>query len=168
MVVALTDKAVQGLRAEGNKRLEVRDAKVRGLVLRVTPAGIKSWSVQHRIKSRAGTQRITLGRYPAMGIARARAAALDIIRTLQDGGDPIAEQHAKARREEAEGLTLAGLVEECLERRRGVVSMTEVERELRKDVLPVLGTKHPAQITAADIAAIVEAIARRGAPSMAR
>ena len=41
MAVTLTDRYVQALRANG-KRLEVRDAKVPGLVLRVTPAGAKS------------------------------------------------------------------------------------------------------------------------------
>jgi len=73
-VEALTDKRIQGLRTDG-KRLEIRDTKVRNFIPRVTPAGVKSWSVQFRVKGCAGTQRKTLGTYPAIGIAAAKLRA---------------------------------------------------------------------------------------------
>jgi integrase len=167
MTVTLTDKRVRGLRTDG-KRLEIRDSNVRNLVLRVTPGGCKSWSVQHRVKGRAGTQRITLGSYPAVGIADARGRARDVIRKLAEGRDPIFEKQSQALLEVRQALTFAGLLDDYLERRRGVISMREVERELRKDALPVLGAKRPAEITAADIDAVAQAILARGSPLMAR
>jgi integrase len=166
-VEALTDKRIQGLRTDG-KRIEIRDAKVRNLILRVTPAGVKSWSVQFRVKGRAGTQRQTLGTYPAIGIAAARLRALDVIKKLAEGRDPIGEAKAQAAAAARDGLTFSNLLDEYLERRRNVVSMPEIERELRKDAMPLLGDKRPADITAADIDDIIQAIVARGSPVMGR
>lgn len=166
-VEALTDKRIQGLRA-GSKRLEVRDAKVRNLVLRVTPAGVKTWSVQFRVKGRAGTQRQTLGTYPAIGISAARVRAMDVIKKIAEGRDPIAEAKAETAAVVRDALTFSDLVDEYLERRRGVVSMPEVERELRKDAIPLLGGKRPAEITPSDIDTVIQGIVARGSPAMGR
>ena len=168
MAVMLTDKFVQGLHAEG-KRREVRDAKVPGLVLRVTPAGAKTWSVQWRPKGDSGTQRLTLGKYSSKtGIAWARDRALEAIRTRAEGGDPIVVERQRRLDEERNGLTFSHLLDEYLERRIGIISMEEVARELRKDAEPEIGRKRPAEVTPADIDAIVHAILKRGAPSSAR
>lgn len=167
MAVTLTDRYVQALRADG-RRLEVRDAKVPGLVLRVTPTGAKSWSLQFRRKGHNSTLRLTLGTFPETGIARARERARDARRMRDEGGDPIAAKRAQEIREQADGRTFEQLLEEYFELRRGVVSMTEVERELRKDVLPTLGDKHPALISPADIDRVVQTVLRRGAPTSAR
>lgn len=166
-VETLTDKRIQGLRAD-DKRLEVRDAKVRNLILKITPAGVKSWSVQFRVKGRSGTKRQTLGTYPAIGIAAARIKALGVVKRLAEGRDPIAEAKAAAAAAVRDTLTFADLPEEYLERRRGMVSMPEVERELRKDALPLIGNKRPAEITAADVDAVIQAIIARGSPAMGR
>ena len=165
--MTLTDRYVQALRANG-KRLEVRDAKVPGLVLRVTPAGAKSWSLQFRRKGHDSTQRLTLGTFPATGIARARERARDARRMRDEGGDPIIARKAQVQREQAEGRTFEQLIDEYVELRRDVVSMTEVERELRKDAVPALGAKHPALISSADIDGVVQTVLRRGAPASAR
>lgn len=166
-VEALTDKRIQGLRADGT-RLEVRDAKVRNLVLRVTPAGVKTWSVQFRVRGSKKTQRQTLGTYPAIGIASARLRALDVIKRVAEGRDPIAEDKAEAAAAVRDALTFSDLLDEYLERRSGVVSMPEVERELRKDAIPLLGDKRPAEITAAEIDTVIQAIVARGSPAMGR
>lgn len=167
MGVLLSQKFVQGLRAEG-RRLEVRDAKVAGLVLRVTPAGKKTWSFQFRQKGCPRTRRQTLGPYPAITIASAREKAIASIRTLHAGGDPIAEKKARQKREARARLTFTDLFEEYIDRRRAIVSMREIEREMRKDALPALGKKMPCEITAAEIDELVQLLLRRGAPSMAR
>lgn len=157
MAEFLTGKCVQGLRAEGG-RIEVRDAKVPGLVLRVTPGVSKSWSVQYRPQGRAGTQRLTLGKYPILTIAGARAKARDTLLMLADGRDPIAERKAGQVVQTRRAVTFEGLFEEYVARRRKLASIREIERGVRKDVLPVLGGRHPAEITAADIDKIAQSI----------
>ncbi len=41
----LTDRFVESLRPHDGRRVEVRDGKVRGLILRVSENGTKAWSV---------------------------------------------------------------------------------------------------------------------------
>jgi len=65
-------------------------------------------------------------------------------------------------------LTLADLVVDYLCDRRDLESVAEIERELRKDVLPALGTKRPSEITAGEIDQLASTILDRGSPAMAR
>ncbi|WP_300327965.1 Arm DNA-binding domain-containing protein, partial [Accumulibacter sp.] len=46
-------------------RATYRDTKTPGLQLRVTPAGVKTFSMYRRTKG-GGPERVTLGRFPAM------------------------------------------------------------------------------------------------------
>jgi hypothetical protein len=80
-------------------RLELRDTRVVGLVLRMTPSGTATWSL--RTRTRDGRQtRPTLGSWPAMGIAEARRAALATLCSVQAGADPVAAKRAaRAQRE---------------------------------------------------------------------
>jgi integrase len=71
-------------------RAELRDAVVKGLVLRVTSGGARSWSVQSVLHGQK--VRLTLGQYPALGLAEARRMAQQALRDLALGGDPRAEQ----------------------------------------------------------------------------
>lgn len=53
------------------------DPKARGLALRITPAGMKSWTLRYRLET-GERKRITLGQYPAMSLSKARdAVAID-------------------------------------------------------------------------------------------
>ena len=75
MRVALTDRFVAAAKAVGSQ-VDYFDAKVPGLSLRVSQRGARAWCF-----SFTGTDqrrnRITLGTYPAMPLASARAGALD-------------------------------------------------------------------------------------------
>ena len=67
----LTEKAIERMRkAPPGKRLEVSDSKGAGLVLRITDAGGKSWSVYYRWEGK--NTRITLGPWPGIGVQRAQ------------------------------------------------------------------------------------------------
>lgn len=173
MAENLTHRRLIGLRAEG-ARIEIRDSVVPNLVLRVQPGtdakpeGTKSWSVQFRRKGFEKKQRLTLGPFPAVSISRARERAKEALETAAEGRDPIAEMKARADAEIRASLSFSDLLDEYLDLRRGVASMTEVERELRKDAVPVLGKLRPADITAADIDIVIQAILNRGSPAMGR
>jgi hypothetical protein len=89
-VVRLTDRTVAALAPPPSGRAELRDAVVKGLVLRVTSGGARSWSVQSVLHGQK--VRLTLGRYPALGLAEARRLAQQALRDLALGGDPRAGQ----------------------------------------------------------------------------
>lgn len=93
----LTDKAVQAAKAAPGQRLELWDAKVSGLCLRVTDKGAKTWVVRYRTLD--GRQpRFTLG--PAgsakgdLSLVEARDRASQVRRTAREGGDPAAAKRA--------------------------------------------------------------------------
>src|SRR5438552_11589786 len=73
--VALTDRFLRALKAP-DRRIEIGDANCRGLSVRCTPAGIKTWTFAYKLNGRM--RRITLGEYgehPAMGLGEARTQA---------------------------------------------------------------------------------------------
>ena len=59
-----------------------------GLVLRVTAAGVKSWSFRFRDRITQAPLRVTIGRYPDVGLAAARGAADGYRKTVSAGGNP--------------------------------------------------------------------------------
>jgi len=75
--IRLTDAKVPKLQAKDGRRTDYRDAIVPGLVLRVSPSGVRSWSVEyHEQRSgRRASARHTLGRYPRLDLDAAREAA---------------------------------------------------------------------------------------------
>jgi len=87
----LTDRFVASARAVS--RTVFFDTKTRGLGLRVTPAGVKTWSFVYRADGRP--KWLTLGSYPAVSLATARALALDNRHLLDvERRDPVAEQRS--------------------------------------------------------------------------
>src|SRR6516225_967765 len=96
---ALTDRFVASIRRAN--RTVYFDSKAKGLALRVSPAGLKTWSFVYR---RGGKpQWLTLGSYPAVTLADARELALDKRHAIDvEKRDPAAE-----RRTERETAQLA-------------------------------------------------------------
>jgi hypothetical protein len=69
MPKTLTVLFVETVRAQ-NRRQDHRDYVTKGLVLRVTPRGVKTWALLYMHEKRK--RRLTLGEFPAIGLARAR------------------------------------------------------------------------------------------------
>jgi len=66
-IVNMTERWVRSARAIDGKRTDYSDRKSRGLYLRVTPAGAKSWAVIYRRKSDNRQRRLTLAPIPNWG-----------------------------------------------------------------------------------------------------
>lgn len=100
MAKALTPTAVEKIKPS-DKRVERPDGIVAGLYLVVQPSGAKSWALRYR---QAGKPvKLTLGRWPVMGLQDARNAAGEAIDKAERGGNPVAEKKAtKAARMQAE------------------------------------------------------------------
>src|SRR5581483_6735730 len=87
--VSLTDRFVASARSPS--RVVYFDTKTRGLALRVTPAGAKTWSFLYR--AGGPPKWLTLGTYPAVTLAGARTLALDKRHLLDvERRDPVEEQ----------------------------------------------------------------------------
>ena len=89
----LTDAKVRSLNPAGGKLTEFGDTSERGLYLRVTPAGAKSWTFRYR--NLAGKQkRLSLGKFPDVSLADARAAVVEQRAAVGKGRDPAQDRVA--------------------------------------------------------------------------
>ena len=149
---------VAAARARDGTRAELRDALVRGLVLRVSASGTKSWSVQ--TVHRSEKVRVTLGAYPTLGLADARNKAQAVLVDLSQGRDPRAEKAiAKTN------PTVADLVEEYTQRRAPQLKPAgarERLRLLRKHLAP-LSKRKVADLTRRDVVRVLDEVEESGA-----
>ena len=72
--VRLTDRSIAALKPK-EKRFDVSDSMRIGLRIRVSPAGVKTWMFEKRI--RGGPLRShSLGRFPVISLSEAREKAI--------------------------------------------------------------------------------------------
>src|SRR5262245_19199888 len=83
----LTEIAVEALKAQGD-RYEVADLGQPGLRLRVFPSGIKSWCYLYRGPQTRVWTRLTLGKFPDLGVKAARKAAALAASRVAERHDP--------------------------------------------------------------------------------
>src|SRR5262249_21668008 len=84
----LTAAMIEKLSPPVAGRLEIFDAVVPALTLRITPNGARSFVVRGRIKGQREPIRITLGDARGMKLTDARQAASEILRAMRAGNDP--------------------------------------------------------------------------------
>jgi integrase len=97
VTLRMTDTAIKAAAkraAESGERLDISDATLPGLRLRLTPSGRRSWVLACR-DTLGGMRRFPLGDYPAMGISEAREAARSMRADVRKGADPVAEARRK-------------------------------------------------------------------------
>src|SRR5262245_44963785 len=95
--VSLTDRFVAGVKlAQLQTDFFDDNPKTRGLCLRVTSAGRKTWCLIFTSPKDGKRARMTLGGYPATSLARARTLAIEAHGHLDEGCDPrdVASQQA--------------------------------------------------------------------------
>ena len=156
MRVLLTDRFVAGAKGDGSRQVEFFDAKTKGLSLRVSRKGVKSWSFSFTA-SKGKRARLTLGSYPAVTLAAARGLALEAQATVQSGQDP--------RMHKAGAMTLAALIEHYVAKHvRNLRSAKQVERRFLRNVIPVIGSVRLADLHRRDINRAVDAVTDRGCP----
>ena len=97
--MALTDRFLAGLKPKA--RTVFFDTKSRGLALRASPAGSKTWLFVYRAPGKP-PQWITLGNYPDLALVDARAAALEQRHAVNvQKRDPAAERREARSRADA-------------------------------------------------------------------
>ena len=170
----LNDPWLRSQKPPETGRLEVWDTRVSGLVLRMTPGGVATWSVRARTRDGKRT-RPTIGTWPSMSITEARKRALAQIAAIHGGADPVAQKRA-ARAERAASAaepTVAERVAEWLAAREADAvrplkrrTADEYRRAMERDVLPRIGGRPLRETTREDWTRVVAA-KKRAAPAMA-
>lgn len=160
----LTVRFVETVKAN-ERREEYRDTDAKGLILRVTPGGIKTWALiySHGRKKR----RLTLGEFPAITLAKARELALEALSRIAQGHDPQQQKLAE-RRGRLDALSFNKLADAWLEKHARVklkpTAVVEYERMIDADLRPSIGEMAAGLITKQDVILKVrDKVAGRGA-----
>jgi integrase len=132
-----------------------------GLTFTLSAKGAAAWVLRYRYGGKP--RELTLGRYPDIGLARARELATAARAQIQQGKDVARDKQtnnaersaARTFRELAASyMTVAfpGMAKNTVQHRR---------RHIEKDLLPRLGPLAARDVTAADIVTVIEAVGKR-------
>ena len=162
----LNDRIVRSLEAaEPGTRYEIMDAIVPGFGIRVTEKGAKTFVLIARYPGSENPTRRALGEYGELTLERARAMARDWLDLIRKGVDPRADQERQQLAEQRKREnTFAAVAEDFIkDKLPGERKGREVERDIRREFIPVWGGRPITEITALDVRAVVKAAKDRGA-----
>jgi integrase len=162
MRVAFTDALIRSLKPASG-RTELTDPACRGLCLRVTTAGAKTFTFRYRDRTARRIERLTIGPYPDVSLRDARVRADKLRQQIAAGKNP------SAHKREAPARSFAALAQRYLveHARRHKRSATKDERNLRLHILPRWASRDLNSITRADVIALVEGIVTARKPVLA-
>ncbi len=181
MATRLQDHKIKALRPPTSGRLEVKDELVRGLMVRVTPRGVKTFCLVFKVpgehpngpsktgRPRVGkSHRMTLGTYPMYTLAEARVQARLLLEQVTMGIDP-----RPARTEEAQAAydnTLASVAKRFIDQecKGHIKSWARSKRTLEMHVIPTLGNRPISEVKRRDIHALIDNVSRDVGPGAAR
>jgi len=146
-------------------RHEIPDNHVPGLIARGEPSGNPTWHVRKRIGGKR--VRLSLGAYPTMSLNDARATALDVLAAWHAGRPPVVAPRASGT--PTGTATVAARLREWQDARDRDWSArhaAEVQRIVKRELLPRLGQHALRATTRADWIAVVAA-RRRSSPATA-
>lgn len=149
--MALTDAGIKGLKANG-KRYSKADGG--GLLLDITPAGVRSWVFRYRLNGKR--EKVVLGRYPDLSLKEAREERDKLATRVAKGESPFQERR----------LARAGMPANSTVRIFGELYYDEIvvkrwktpkhiRRYLDNEIFPSLGEKALKDLNALDVQALV-------------
>lgn len=156
---ALTAAAVDRIKPPASGQVDHFDAGYPGLALRVSYGGRRSWAFFYRTNGKQ--RRMTLGSYPALGLAAAREAWRDARAAVEAGRDPAGEK-AEAKRKEPD--TVERVARQFIEKWHRPRNRTadEVARMFELHVYPQIGSREIGSITKRDILDLLDRAIDRG------
>lgn len=162
----LTDTAARKAKPT-EKAYRLRDE--RGLYLEVRPTGAKFWRWRFELNGRESFY--TIGEYPMVSLADARAERDRARQMVRNGLNPTAAREAdRAAAEAAKAVTFRVIAEEWIAKSRDRWTpkhRAKVEHVMATDLYPAVGDQPIRDISAATILAILTAAEARGAPTIA-
>ena len=165
MADTFTDLMLRKLTSGGLDRLEIWDERVPGFGIRVSKSGTKTFMLTYRHRRRS--RRLTLGRYPALTLADARDKAIDALRQVAAGQDPILEADKADDTSYQFDAVAAGYVEKHCKMHNKSSTARESERCLNKHFVSAWGKRDLRDITTAHINEILDKLIADGTPSEA-
>lgn len=162
--VGLTDAKIKSLKAPAAGQVEIKDAVVPGLRLRIGASGARTFLLRKRVGG--AVRNITIGRYSErFGLAEARKKARTVLSDIEAGGDPY--EHAPRPMRGAAAGTVRGMWPDYRAAKADRRSIAEIERVFKRHLLPEFGDRLPEAITRAEITRFIDGIAVK-TPVMAR
>ena len=145
----LTDRNVRALPSPARGYRITYCEEPKGFGVRVTAAGGRAFVLNYRRRSDGRERRYTIGAFPAWSTAAAREQARRLRRLIDDGADPVGEQHAS--REAASVADLCARFEQDYVPRKKAATQRDYLQQIGADILPALGRMKVAAVTLADV-----------------
>jgi integrase len=157
----LTDTQIRAIKPPAEGQIDVKDVRSPGLFLRVT-AEAKTWSFRFTDPVTGKRLRMTLAKFPDLGLGEARDRAEGLRKLVAKGINPIAAK--RQDRVEAPKRTFQHLadryMEEWAERQKRTAAADK--RNLKLHILPEWGERQYADITRGDVIELVEGLIKAG------
>jgi integrase len=163
----LTDALILGLVPPASGRIEIADSRCIGLAIRCTAAGAKSFAFRFRPRDGGPSKRLTLGTYPELRLAAARAKA-DAMRTaVAKGVDPAADRREQRTGGRSFGALATRYLREHADRKKRASSAKADARNLRLHILPKWAKRDYKTIKRGDAITLIEGIIATGKQTLA-
>lgn len=167
-MAGLTDTKVRAAKATG-KAYKLTDGQQ--LYLHVSAAGGRSWRMNYQFgrneQGRSVQKTLTIGSYPAISLAEARAARDTAKALLARGIEPkpadLFERAEPAVDSRPDFETVARQWQALQARRWSKTHASDVIERLEADVFPAIGKAKLADLKASDIHKVLQAVVDRGA-----
>lgn len=173
-VTALTRTKLEALlRRPPERRVDIADGLTPGLVLRATPFGTMTWSLQFRIAGAGGVTarghkvkgqprfRLTIGRYPAVSLADARATAAKY-RAMADRGE---NPQTKLEQQATVGTgTVAAIAREYFDtyvRPATLRSEEKIRYAIETHIVPEWGNRAAASLSRREVVLFLERLLQK-------
>lgn len=162
--MALTDAQIKGLKPRVGKRFSKADGG--GLLLDVTPAGVRSWIFRYRLNGKR--EKVGIGRYPQVSLKQARAERDKMAAKVRTGKSPFQE-----RRSARAGSLTDPTVRDFGDRyyreqvQKRLKAPEQIRRYLDSAIYPTIGDRKLKDITALDVQRLVYRKRDNGHPAAA-
>jgi integrase len=166
----LTDRTLKSLKpAPLGKTFDIFDDIVRGLAVRVSETGRRTFILVARYPGSPHPTRRSLGEYGAVTLDQARQKARQWLDLIKQGKDPAREaERERAAEARKQATTFATVAEDFIaEKLPGERKGREVERDIRNQFMPAWSTRPITEITDLDLLQIIRA-KKATAPAQAR
>ncbi len=143
----LTDRFLDRLKPDPARQVDYfdryRDAK--GLVIRVSPSGVRAWCYLYRLQNSRRLRRLKLGEYPTLSLEDARKEVLTRRQAVEVRGEDPAAEKAEWKKVETFGQLAAWYFSEHAKKRKK--SWAEDERIINKELLPAWRDRKAPEVT---------------------
>ena len=149
--MALTDAQIKGLKPKATRYSKADSG---GLLLDITPGGVRSWVYRYRLNGKR--EKVVIGRYPDVSLKEARAERDKLAGLVRNGISPFMEK--KLARE---GMSSDPTVKEFAERYYGEQveknwkDPSHIRRYFDKEIFPAFGTMQLKDVTALEVQKLV-------------